>query len=383
MYTLPDYGKMVADPVRMQAYRTALESRIEPGSVVVDLGTGTGIFAMIAALSGAGRVYAIEPADSIQVARELAEANGCGNTIEFIRNRSTEVTLPERADIIVSDLRGILPLRGRHIPDIIDARQRFLSPGGTLIPARDILMAALVDSEELWANLVTPWRLHSHGVDMKGVERYTANTQFKARAKPEELLTEPAPWAILDYYTIEDADLQGTVLWTLQRGGTAHGIAVWFDAELTGDISFSNAPDSPELIYGSSFLPLPEAVPLEASDTVSVTISADLIGDDYVWRWKTRIDPGGDRGGAGREFSQSTFYCSPISPEELRKADSGYRPSLGAGGLIDLEILKLMDGERTLQDIALELTGRFPDDFDSVRDALNRVSLLSRKYSET
>ena len=72
MYSIADYGAMIADEVRMGAFVRALRQAVKPGAVVIDIGTGTGIFALLACRFGARRVYAIEPSDAIQVAREIA-----------------------------------------------------------------------------------------------------------------------------------------------------------------------------------------------------------------------------------------------------------------------------------------------------------------------
>src|SRR3954471_21820036 len=106
---------MIADSARMDAYARALRQAIKPGSVVLDIGTGIGIFAMLASQFGARRVYAIEPDDAIQIARQIAAANGYAERVEFFQNLSTRIELPERADIIVSDLRGVLPVFQHHI----------------------------------------------------------------------------------------------------------------------------------------------------------------------------------------------------------------------------------------------------------------------------
>src|ERR1044071_5628357 len=105
---------MMADGVRMGAYERALRHVVKPGSVVVDIGTGTGILSLLACAFGARRVYAIEPDDAIGVAHEIASASGYADRIRFIQERSTHVCLPERADVVVSDLRGVLPLFQRH-----------------------------------------------------------------------------------------------------------------------------------------------------------------------------------------------------------------------------------------------------------------------------
>jgi hypothetical protein len=65
------------------------------------------------------KVYAVEPSDVIAVAREIACANGLGDRIEFIQAMSADVTLPERADVIVSDLHGVLPFFKQHLTSII------------------------------------------------------------------------------------------------------------------------------------------------------------------------------------------------------------------------------------------------------------------------
>ena len=48
MYRVVDYGDMIADAVRMNAFVAALRAAVTPGCVVVDIGTGTGIFALLA-----------------------------------------------------------------------------------------------------------------------------------------------------------------------------------------------------------------------------------------------------------------------------------------------------------------------------------------------
>jgi type I protein arginine methyltransferase len=90
---------------------------------------------MLACQFGARKVYAVERADVIHLARVLAKANGYSDRIEFFQDLSTNVSLPEKVDVVVSDLHGILPFFQHHIPAIIDARHRLLKPGGKLIPS--------------------------------------------------------------------------------------------------------------------------------------------------------------------------------------------------------------------------------------------------------
>ena len=48
MYSLGGYGSMVADRVRVDAYAQALRKTVREGAVVLEIGTGPGIFAVLA-----------------------------------------------------------------------------------------------------------------------------------------------------------------------------------------------------------------------------------------------------------------------------------------------------------------------------------------------
>jgi protein arginine N-methyltransferase 1 len=364
---------MLADTPRMEAYVAALRRAVRPGSVVLDLGSGPGMFALVACQLGARRVYAVEPDDAIQLAREAATANGVADRIECFQEFSTEITLPERADVIVSDLRGVLPWFQRHIPSIKDARTRLLAPGGVLIPRRDTLYAAVVEAPEEYQKLVGPWANLSAGI------RVVTNTWRKMRIETNQLLTEPQCWATLDYYEIESPDIHAELSWVATRRGTAHGVAVWFDSELIDDIGFTNHPGAPELIYGNALFPFCNPFPVEKGDQINLRLNADLVNDDYVWRWDTDFIRAGE---VVTRFKQSTLFSVPLSPAQLRKQAASYKPTLDQRGQARSFILKLMTGENTLQEIALRLVERFPKRYSDWQDALNDVTAVSREFSQ-
>ena len=79
-----------------------LESLIEPGDTVVDIGTGSGILAIAAALLGARVVYAT---DLSQPAREIAQANAAVNGVSGAIVVSRELPpLPPVVDVILANL---------------------------------------------------------------------------------------------------------------------------------------------------------------------------------------------------------------------------------------------------------------------------------------
>ena len=382
MYDLIGYGDMIADDVRRGAYARALHAVLRPDSVVLDIGTGTGLFALLACRFGARHVYAVEPGEAIALARELARANGCEDRITFIQRRSERVTLPEPVDVVVADIRGVLPLYQRSVAVVLDARRRLLAPGGTLIPRRDRLMVAPVDAPALYAKHTGPWSAPFEGIDGCAARRYALNTWHRGRARPQQLLAAPVCWGELDYAEIDRPDLRGAAEWIAARAGRVNGLCVWFDTELTPGIGYSNAPDRPELVYGSAFFPLMEPVALEPGDGVHVALRADLVGEDYTWTWRTTIRGAGGSDPLKARFDQSTFFSLPIGRMQLARRAATHRPRLSEEGEVALFVLGAMREGLTLEQIAREACARFPSRFPDWQTALGHVGAFSGEYGD-
>ncbi|HYJ78816.1 MAG TPA: class I SAM-dependent methyltransferase [Longimicrobiaceae bacterium] len=379
MYSLYDYCLMIEDPVRTDAYLAAMRRAITPESAVVEIGTGTGFFAVMAVRMGARRVYAIEPDPAIAAAREVAALNGCADRIEFIEAMSTEAALPEQGDVLLSDLRGVLPAHQFHIPSIAEARARLLKPGGVQIPQEDILWMALLESDEVSSSHLRNRDPAPYGVNFAPVHRRLANTWRKRRVEAEQLISAPAEWARLDYRSVVDPTVCGKATLTATRDGVVHGVSAWFETCLLPGIGFTNAPGSPEAVYGQAFFPLPAAVGIRAGEAVEVSLDGRLVGSDYVWRWRAH---GRDAAGSAWSCDQSTFFGVPLGAEALRRRSPSFVPKAGGEGELDAWILSRMDASRSVQAIAAEAAERFPHRLGSLAAALTRVSDLAERYAE-
>ena len=384
MYTIRQYGNMYINKARINAYSAALRGAVTPSSVVLDIGAGTGIFALLACRYGARRVYAIEPDDAINLAREVATANGYSDRLTCIQSLSTKLDLPERADVIISDLSGLLPLFGLHIPAIIDARDRFLAPGGALIAQQDHLWAAVIEAPESYRKLTQPWSENLLGLDLSIGWPLVANTWSLLTEKQAKLLTRPSSLAVLDYRMIAKSNMDGELAWIMEQPGTGHGAAIWFDRVLADGIKISNEPGAPEAIntsgvYGQAFFPWPNPVDLEPGDRVSFRIKADLVKDEYIWRWGTII-------GAGQEikahFRQSSLHGNALSLEFLKKREAEFVPALNEDARMDAFILSKIDGHTALRQIAHALAANFPLRFNGWQDAISRVGDVTVQYGE-
>jgi methylase of polypeptide subunit release factors len=82
---------------------------IQPGSVVIDVGCGSGILSIIAAKLGAARVYGIDAADeTVEIASANAAAHGVADVIQFAQGDLFGPLDPSvEADVVIGDVSGV------------------------------------------------------------------------------------------------------------------------------------------------------------------------------------------------------------------------------------------------------------------------------------
>jgi protein arginine N-methyltransferase 1 len=380
-YSVSGFGWMAADLPRIQPYAEALRKVITPESVVLEIGTGTGVMAMHACQLGARHVYAIEVEDAIEVARESAAANGFADRITFIQAVASEVALPEPVDIMFSDLRGVLPLHNYHLETIMDARSRFLKPGGVQIPQQDTLYVSPVQAPDVYQQHVEPWTKNPFGLDMSAGRRWMVNRYYKARVAPEQMVLPAKVWAVLDYRTLTELNYAQTLTWTTEEAYTLHGLQVWFEAVLYGDVGFSTSPEYPSMAYNSTFFPFAEPVALVRGDELQVRLRADNFGGQYTFSWNTQVTDG-QTGVVKVRLQQSTFFASVSSIREVRMRAGSFQPHLTNEGHVHAAILGWMADGLRVGEIAQRLTEQFAADYPSLDAAMAKAGDMSRRFGE-
>lgn len=378
MYSLDDFGEMVADTIRFPAYNEAIARAVRPGDAVVDIGSGPGIFALLACKAGARKVYAIDTEKVVEFGRQFAAANGTSDRIEFLRGDSRQILLPERVNVIVSDIRGALPLFGQGILALNDARNRFLTDQGRMIPERDKLFAALVEASESYERIIAPWKSVA-GLDLQAALPVALNTMYKRQWKAEQLISDAQEWHDLDYINGANPRASAKLQFTCTRAGTVHGFALWFETKLFGGIGFCTKPGTKDSVYGQVFLPLMQPVDVEAGERICAGLHSDLVGTDYVWRWEFEMAAKPGRGAA--KYAQSTFLGGGLSPGSLRKRSAEFVPVLSEAGLAERWLLMAMDGKTSLEQVAAKAAEHFPHTFARPEDAFRRAGEISDRYS--
>jgi type I protein arginine methyltransferase len=377
MYSVSDFGRMAADTVRMDAYRRAIEAAVKPGSIVLDLGAGTGIASLLAARAGAARVHAVDPNPAVWLIPELAAESSLADRIIVHHASSLDIDPPERVDVVVSDLRGPVPLVGEHLASMRDVRKRWLAPDGVIIPARDALQVAVAEAEAFDRKLVDAETSFARlGFASSAVRRSIRNDLVAdtGHITASDIVSEAATWATIEYGTCDATHLEGSIEVRCTRGGTARGLSIYFETELWPGIGFTTAPGH-SLVYGRNYLPLDHDIVVAPGDRVEITIRADARGER--WAWDTTFY---DRTGARREsLRQATFLGAPISIDTLRRGSDKFQPELTRRGQRLCEILVAMDGTRTVREIAESIAGKYAE-LDRAQDITDEIRSIAMRY---
>lgn len=372
-FVLEEHRNYLDDPVRLAAFTAALRQAVRPGDVVLDLGCGTGILGLLACQAGASRVYAVEATGIIDLARAIAAANGVADRVTFIQGHSSDITLPEPVDVIVSDQIGFFGFEAGLIEHASDARDRFLRPGGRVVPRSVQLIVAPIDDAAAWAPIAF-WQARPAGFDFDVVAGRAVNDRWVTTTSGAALLGAGAVWATVDLGTAGPDPLAGRVGLVVERPGTLHGLAGFFTADLAPDaapdVRLTNAPGAGARVRRSNvFLPLEAPVPVEAGDRVHAALHA--LPREHVLTWVVEVVRDGALVARSRH---STWAAALLSRADLRRTDPRAVPVLTDRGRARRTVLALCDGRRALAEVEREVAGRHPDLFRSPAEAAAFVS---------
>lgn len=372
---------MIADRVRMDAYEEALRRVITTSTVVLDIGAGPGIMSLLAAKLGARRVIAVEPNPLVRIGARLAVENGFADRILFVQGRSQELELGEKVDVVVSDLRGILPNNSLNIDAIVDARRRLLKKDGVLIPLSDTIFVAPIQANAAYEKLLKPWRDPRFGIRMRGGLESALHHGIQALEDIDQLLGTGVPVARMDYRSVESPSIRADLDVLIDRPGVLHGLAIWFDTELVTGVGFSTAPDGDRTVYGRAFLPLPSCVEVGLGTRLRAEIRAELDESTMIWIWRGEIE--GNNGSSRGSFAMSSVFSNPECPGVLNAGNQDVRPALTKDGVLVREILNRINGLSSVGEIAAELSGSDPKRFPHEMDAIVFVRRILERYADT
>lgn len=288
-YNSPSVHKgMLDDEVRTLSFKRALEKTIKPNSIVLDIGTGTGILAAFAVRCGAQKVYALESSDEIfDAAKDMFKRNKLNTKIKLVRYRKGQkLDIPKNIDIIVSECLGHFAFDENMI-SAVSSYKKFLRPDGIFIPSQISLFLSPVFAPEVYNYYVTTWENPIYGFDFSNMRSRALNRIYVATVDPNNFLAKPIN--ILDYTLGSSAEvLDGKGSFEITQHGVLHGFVGFFETMLAEGVILSTSPINPITHWEQVILPV-DCIEVKKGDIINVKLGIQSFRNSNRVKFKWSI----------------------------------------------------------------------------------------------
>lgn len=276
--------EMIRDHPRNQAFEAALRRAVTAKTRVLDIGSGTGLLAMMAARAGARQVFSCEARPAMaHVARDNVRNNGFADRVTVIAKHSSEIDadadLGGPVDLVVAELIGRQLVDELVLPSMRDAVIRLVKPGGRVIPQSGDIRVAL----GWWDGLADRAMRTECGFDMTAFNRLLRPRKNLEVGDPELFLRgEEASLFSFNFSTTDSAPDRAE-LDLVSHGGPVNGVVQWLRLQMDAHGTYENRPaHGTASHWACCFFPL--AQPIETQCGESVRVTASLAENRlYIW----------------------------------------------------------------------------------------------------
>ena len=240
---------------RNDAYEAAIR-RIVPGKWVLDIGTGAGLLAMMAARAGAAHVTTCETVGIIaERARAIIAKNGLADRITVIGKPSTDLVvgrdLPRRAEVLVTETFASGLISEGILPAVEHANEHLLTPDAILIPAAASVMGYLAGGPQLNAMLFVD---NIAGFDLSDFNDFAPPLlAVSLDGVPHRALSDDLELMRFDLKEKRFPMAGARLATKATQRGVSVGIAQWIRLELDPQSRYENRP-SPEANFNGHWL---------------------------------------------------------------------------------------------------------------------------------
>lgn len=279
------HQNMLSDGVRNELLYEAIKRNVNEGTSFLDIGAGTGVWAILAAKLGAERVVAVEIEEClIPIIYKHAVENGVADRIEIIHGDSNQVRLRGKFDVIVSELFGQAALGKATIDSFVNLRDRFLAPDGVLIPQALANYAVPVRTARSVAGV--PAKLPLSCEYLKSLKlNFPRNVMFWEK-QDLKFLAEPKLLLELDFTTIRTPPpIELSAEWELEGISQVNAVAIYSGSIFTDNLRMDNLNSQS---WGTTVYEI-EPYAVEAG-----TFGFDITMDEKKTIWSASVPSGGE-----------------------------------------------------------------------------------------
>lgn len=276
---------LLLDSVRVAAYARAIRATVTPDDVVVDVGTGSGVLAVLAAKAGARKVYAIERGGVADLAERVFRDNGVSDRIELLRVDARDVQFPEPPSVIVTETLGAFGIE-EDIVALLKLLRPRCRPNVKLIPSTLRLFCAPVIDPSLERALSNLDEME--GISLKPVRRRVSQRISVRRVPPEYIAGVPACIASLAL-SHDSLPNNYSARLVAARAGEINALATWFEVDLAPGVPLTNAPDAPRTSWMHLTLPLDPPIVVSEGSEVDVELTPRVTAGRSLYTWNAGL----------------------------------------------------------------------------------------------
>lgn len=275
---------MMQDEVRTDALQRMIAGLVRPGDRVADVGTGSGILAMLACRAGAAHVWAIDASPIVRLAERVARDNGLADRITFLHADAASVELPCPVDVAFSECLGNFAFGDGMFRALERFASRWLRSGGRRGPTEVRLFLQPADSRLFW-DPHRFWQSPYLGFDVSALLSAEENRMPVIDVVSSFCWARPASVASFDPFARADAyALQAE--WEIPAGRLVTGLAGWFEVDWAPGVTTGTGPDDPGTHWSQVIFPIPRRT-AGPGDRLRATVRVAFSAEERPsYRWE-------------------------------------------------------------------------------------------------
>jgi predicted RNA methylase len=273
---------MLNDELRNRAFAESIARAGMEDGLVLDIGSGSGLLAMLSARARARHVVTCEAVEPIaRMARDIIARNGLADRITVVEAPSTSplvaTALEQPATHLVTEIVDCGLLGEGLLPTLRHAREHLLTRDAVLVPHAARIFYRLVESDAIYHNNFVST---AAGLDVGLFNMFSTRDHFPVRLDTWQHRFLSAPRVARTFDFVADSLLPATTEDRVEVAidGTAHGVILWFELYLHDEVCVSNAPTSERTHWMQAAYLFDRPVQLRRRDQILLRISHDDVG---------------------------------------------------------------------------------------------------------